>query len=262
MTRAETHPLARRSPALLWLFQMYLRWFIWRKFDAVRLSRTGMPQAHAGSPLVIYCNHPSWWDPALLLLALPKLFPARRGFAPMETAELERYGLFKRMGMFGISSGSLRDAAKFLAIAQEGLSQPDTCLCLTAEGKFTDPRTRPIRLRPGLAHLARRHPDAVFLPLALEYSFWNESKPEALLRFGVPVRAKDNTVAAWQGALENGLAETMDTLAIESAMRDSTHFVELFRGTAGIGGIYDLWRRARAAISGERFNPRHELGPP
>ncbi len=57
-------------------------------------------------------------------------------------------------------------------------------LWITAEGAFTDHRARPVALRPGLAHLARQVPGAVILPLALDYTFWNESRPEALLRFG------------------------------------------------------------------------------
>ena len=46
------------------------------------------------------------------------------------------------------------------------------------------PATRPVRLRPGLAHLARRVPGATIVPLALEYPFWDERTPEALCRFG------------------------------------------------------------------------------
>ena len=70
----------------------------WRRFSAVQAgARDAAVQDFAGRPLVAYCNHPSWWDPALLLLALPHLLQ-RRGFGPMDAAELERYGLFRRMG--------------------------------------------------------------------------------------------------------------------------------------------------------------------
>ena len=34
---------------------------------------------------------------------------------------------------------------------------------------------RPIRLRPGIAHLAAMVPDVMLVPLAIEYVFWNES---------------------------------------------------------------------------------------
>lgn len=260
---AASHPLDARSPLLLGLFRLYLRYFFWRKFHAVRLAAGDAPPAYTGRPLVIYCNHPSWWDPALILLAMPHVFPGRRGFGPMDAAELERYGLFRRFGLFGIDPASPRGAAHFLRVARAGLAQPDTMLGITAEGSFTDPRLRPVRLRAGLAHLARHHPEAVFLPLALEYGFWNESKPEALLRFGAPVQlppGNTNSVAEWQLALEAALTQTMDALAAASAQRDPALFTKLFSGTAGVGGIYDLWRRTRAAAGGRRFDAQHEPG--
>jgi 1-acyl-sn-glycerol-3-phosphate acyltransferase len=181
----------------------------------------------------------------------------------MDAASLQRYALFRHMGLFGVEPGTARGASAFLRIARAGLAEPDTVLGITAEGNFTDPRQRPITLRPGLAHLARQCPQAVFLPLALEYSFWNESKPEALLRFGTAVRPSpegETSVAQWQRALETGLAETMDALTEASVQRNPALFTELFSGTAGVGGIYDLWRRARAMATGQRFNPRHETG--
>ncbi len=252
-------PLDDYRPGVVALFRLYLRWYFWRKFHAVRLSRTGVAQVAAGRPLVIYCNHPSWWDPALFLLALPRVAPGRRGFGPMDAVELRRYALFRRMGLFGIEPASSQGGLHFLRVALAGLRRPGTCLCITAEGAFTDPRQRPVRLRAGVAHLARLCPEAVFLPLALEYSFWNESKPEALLRFGAPVRpAQGDSVAAWQNALEEGLTRTMDVLAAESATRNPTAFTQLFGGSAGVGGIYDLWRRLRAALGGQKFDQHHE----
>lgn len=260
---AAPHPLEMRSPFRLGAFRLYLRYFFWRRFNAVRIARDGVPQPHAGRPLVVYCNHPSWWDPAMVLLTFPLVFAGRRGFGPMDAAELERYAMFRRMGLFGIDPASPRAAATFLRIARAGLAQPDAALGITAEGSFTDPRLRPVRLRPGLAHLARLCPHAVFLPLALEYSFWNESKPEALLRYGTPVRppqGDEASVADWQTALEAGLTDSMDRLAAASAQRDPALFRRLASGTAGVGGIYDVWRRTRAAVSGQAFDGRHEPG--
>ena len=57
-------------------------------------------------------------------------------------------------------------------------------------------------------------------------------------------------MAAWQAALEAGLTGTMDALAAESATRNKAAFATLFGGTAGVGGIYDVWRRAR--VGGRR----------
>ncbi len=254
--------LPKRSPVLLFLFRLYLHWYFWRRFEGIRVLSAPMAAAFAGRPLVVYCNHPSWWDPALLLLTIPKFFPQHRGYGPMDAAALQRYRVLRSMGVFGIEMEHPRAAAQFLRTAKDMLQATDMCLCVTAEGAFTDPRLRPIKLRRGLAHLASSCPDAVFLPLALEYCFWNESKPEALMAFGDPVTAGGASPASWQEQLEQGLTRTMGRLAAASAARKPEAFKLVLRGTAGVGGPYDAWRRLTSALRGRRFEARHQPEPP
>jgi 1-acyl-sn-glycerol-3-phosphate acyltransferase len=260
---SEGDPVAARSARLYRAFGWYLRWYFYRRFHAVRLSRTGLPRAAllaavAGRPVIIYGNHPSWWDPALYILLDTLLFPGRCSYGPMDAKALGKYGLFERLGVFGIALDSPRGAARFLSTSLDVLSDPGNVLWITAEGEFTDPRRRPVRLRSGIAHLARRVPGAVILPLAIEYTFWNESKPEALARFGPPIESGGGTVAEWTVRLEEELAQTMDALTAESVQRDPALFEQLLHGQVGVGGIYDLWRRGRALAAGRRFDPRHE----
>ncbi len=256
-------PVAARSARLYRAFGWYLRWYFYRRFHGVRLSRTGLsraalPEVIAGRPVIIYSNHPSWWDPALYILLDTLLLPGRCSFGPMDAKALGKYGLFERLGVFGIALDSPRGAARFLSTSLSVLSDPGNVLWITAEGEFTDPRRRPVRLRSGIAHLARRVPGAVILPLAIEYTFWNESKPEALARFGPPIESGGGNVAEWTARLEGELARTMDALTAESVQRDPALFERLLRGRVGVGGIYDLWRRGRAFGAGRRFDPRHE----
>lgn len=252
-------PIAARSAFAFWAFGWYLRWFFFRRFHAVRVSRSGLPRVAADRPLIVYTNHPSWWDPALFILLGIKLMPGRPGYGPMDAKALGQYGLFQRMGVFGVDLETRRGAAQFLATSLRVLGTPGGMLWVTAEGGFADHRRRPIRLRPGVAHLARRVPDAVIVPLAVEYTFWNESKPEALARFGDPIEAgRERSVAEWTAHLEAELARTMDALCAESSTRDPHLFQALVRGKVGVGGIYDLFRRTGAWLRGRRFDPRHE----
>jgi len=252
-------PIAVRSGRAFWAFGWYLRWFFYRRFHAVRLSRSGLPHGIEGRPVIIYCNHPSWWDPALYILLCVKLFPGRPGYGPMDAKALGKYGVFERMGVFGIALDSQRGAARFLSTSLRILSNPTSILWITAEGEFADTRRRPLRVRAGIAHLARRVPGAIMLPLAVEYTFWNESRPEALVRFGTPIEAgRHRSVAEWTSHLEDELARSMDALAAESMQREPSLFRTLVHGGAGVGGIYDLYRRSRALAAGRRFDPRHE----
>jgi 1-acyl-sn-glycerol-3-phosphate acyltransferase len=179
----------------------------------------------------------------------------------MDAAALGKYGVLERMGVFGVALDDPRGAAKFLRTSLAVLENPSAMLWITAEGAFTDHRRRPIALRPGLAHLARRVPGAVILPLAIEYTYWNESRPEALVRFGEPLLSdRAGSVADWTERLEQGLATTMDALAAESVTRNPALFTPLIRGGAGVGGVYDSWRWLRAAANGRRFDPSHGGG--
>lgn len=255
--RAGEDPFAARSAWRLTLFRWYLHWFFWCRFSAVRLSRGHIPDDPLGRPVVVFTNHPSWWDPALMMLVSPKLFPGRLGFGPMDEAALGRYGMFRRFGVFPVARGR-RGAVQFLRAATAGLAETRAILWITAEGDFSDPRKRPLVLRPGLAHLVRHAPDAVFVPAAFDYLFWNEARPEALLRFGPPVQVAGLGVDGAQAALTAALTETLDALAADAATRDPGRFVTLLHGAGGTSAIYDTWRRARALRQGRRFDPRHE----
>ena len=214
----------------------------------------------------MFTNHPSWWDPALFILLSIRHFPGRPGFGPEDEESLARYGLFRRFGVFGIAKSGADGARRFLRTSRAVLGGPGgpggrPMLWVTAEGSFTDPRIRPVRLRPGIAHLASAIPGAMLLPLAIEYVFWNESRPEALMRFGVPLDADASLrPAEWIGRLEAALTDTMDRLAADAQQRDPSRFELLRHGTAGIGGPYDWWRRGRAWASGQRFDPAHGGG--
>ncbi len=259
--RLPDDPVALHSPRLFRAFGWYLRWFISRNFHSVRIASGELPSVPAGRPLIIYSNHPSWWDPALFMLLANTILADRISFGPMEAEALSRYRLFRRFGVYGIDTATRQGASRFMTLSLHILSHPGTILWVTSEGQFTDTRARPVRLRPGLAHLVRRVPGAVILPLALEYPFWNERKPEALLHFGAAVAAADASqlsVAACNALLEQRLTETMDALTRVAMVRDPNRFRLLLRGHAGIGGIYDVWRRMVAFAGLRRPQLAHE----
>lgn len=252
-------PVALRSPALCRFFGAVMARRMRRGFHAVRLARPGWPDLPTGRPVIVCLNHPSWWDPALLIVMGTTRYRDRPGYGPIEAAMLRRYRFMARIGLFGVEPGRA-GAAAFLRHGRRILADPRSMLWITAEGAFTDPRRRPVRLRPGIAHLVRCAPEALVVPLAVEYPFWDESAPEALARFGEPMPASDfagRPVPDIAAALERRLETTMDALALDAQSRDPARFLTLIDGTAGVGGVYDLWRRAQAWAGGHRFSPKH-----
>lgn len=132
---------------------------------------------------------------------------------------------------------------------------------MNAPGRFCDVRERPVPIAPGLVRLAELAPNARFLPLAIEYPFWTERSAEMLAGFGPPIEAA--TLAGLDrpqraAALARALEGTMDRLAGDAIARDPDRFRPVLRGQNGMGGIYQGWRRARAILRGEEFDPRHD----
>ncbi len=130
---------------------------------------------------------------------------------------------------------------------------------VSAQGRFSDARERPLRLRPGLAHLAEGDPDLCFLPLALEYTFWDEKRPEMLFAFGPPLRAGElSGLSARErlARLEERLTATLDDLSAAAMSRDAGRFSTFVSGAGGIDPIYDAWRRLKAAVARQSVHSR------
>lgn len=250
-------PIAARSAAMTRFFTGVMRRQVRSNFRALRVASPGLPQIPSDAPLIVYSNHPSWWDPALFFVISAALFPDRASFGPMEKAALQRYPFMRRIGIFAVTPGSLSGATRFLRSGQQILADPGRMLWVTGQGSFADPRLRPAALQPGIAHLMRRVPGAVAIPLALEYPFWSEKRPEALVGFGAPVRAAGQHPEALNAALAGALEAAQDDLAGRAMARDPAAFQRLLRGQAGVGGIYGRWQALRAALVGRRHSPDH-----
>ena len=255
-------PVELFSPARFGFFRFIFGRFAAKHLRAIRLARWGAPQpGDATAPLVIYANHPSWWDGVAFMILSTELLPGRRMFIPMEAAALGRYGFMRRIGVFGVEANSSRGAVGFLRTAQAVLGSPAHMLWMNAPGRFCDVRERPVPIAPGLVRLAELAPGARFLPLAIEYPFWTERSAEMLAAFGPPLGGADLAAMdrpARAAALAGALEATMDRLAGDAIARDPERFRPVLQGQNGMGGIYQGWRRARALLRGEQFDPRHD----
>jgi 1-acyl-sn-glycerol-3-phosphate acyltransferase len=262
-TRRQLTPdrLPPRWPWLFRLFCRYARRYAARHLHAVRLSKSGRPPTRLDGPVVVVLNHPSWWDP-LSCFILSDLFPDRDHWAPIEAAGLQQYRFLGRVGMFGVEAGSARGAATFLRTSRAILADSRAMLWITAQGRFADVRERPVRLRSGVGHLATRLDRGTILPLALEYPFWDQRTPEALVRFGAPIdiaAVRGRRAREWTDATAAALERALDDLSAEARQRDAGRFEVLVSGRVGVGGVYDSYRRLRAWLRGETFRADHQL---
>lgn len=241
---AQTSRLPKVDPWLRTWFLWYAKRYTRRRFHTVRLSRSSRLPQEAPS-LVLYSNHASWWDPMMAAVLSGALMPQRTGFAPIDARALKQYPFFRRLGFFGVDPSSALGVRGFLRTSEAILNSLNTFLWITPQSRFADVRERPLEFARGLSRLQDMFPNIPFVPVAIEYPFWEERAPEALVHIGEPAST----------GLEEALGEAMDYLAELSIGRVGEEFFDLTRREVGVGGVYDVWRRMRQALSSGSTRP-------
>ncbi|WP_165070998.1 lysophospholipid acyltransferase family protein [Paludisphaera rhizosphaerae] len=251
----------RSTPWFFRGFRKYARRFVGRNFHALRIDRDGRPTNPPG-PAIVALNHASWWDPMTALLATELFPPSRIHFAPIDELGLKQYPILERLGFFGVQLETPRGGIAFMRRASAILARTESMLWITPQGQFVDPRDRPVRFKEGLGRLLHRERGIFIAPMAVEYPFWNDRRPEALVRFGPWIAIGDGAsqpADAWTRQMEAALEDCQDRLMESSRSRDVDRFETFVRGSAGVGGIYDIGRRLRSMFRGETFSPEHQV---
>lgn len=269
--------LPRIQQPLMRGFRKFNRIFLRKHFHTVAANLELLKSAEiaAQDALVVYANHASWWDPLMALYMADRLFPDFKMFAPIDADAFEKYRMFGRMGFFPVARDSLKGAKDFLRVSRNILSQSGTSIWITPEGRFSDVRDHSAALMPGMAHLAlqlsSKHVGQVpadsgqvnrvwFLPAAIEYVFWEERLPEALVRFGKPMHTQETSTPSketWQERLTQGLREAQRELAEQVVARDSSAFEVLLQSKSGTFFVYDWWRIVRSRMLGKQLDVDH-----
>jgi 1-acyl-sn-glycerol-3-phosphate acyltransferase len=258
---AAERPTLRRNPRVFAFFSFYFARYFRRHMNALRIARWGEPQVEPGAgPIVLYATHPSWWDAAVFILLSSRHFPNHAGYAPIDAEMLQKYGFFGRIGGYGVDLDSVRGASNFLASSADILARDDSAIWVAAQGRFTDVRQRPLGLRPGIARLAEIAPNALFIPVAIEYGFWVERGAEAFAAYGPAIRGEELLALSRderRDLLEDRLSVIADRLSEDVMSREPERFISLLEGRAGVGGVFDGWKRFMAMLRGERYDPAH-----
>lgn len=240
------------------MFATYSEWLLKRNFHSVRVLGEPDLDQFNGQPVVIYANHPSWWDPIVGLAIWRRLLRNRTSYAPIDAQMLEKYAFFKKLGYFGVDKHSFSGVRRFLKTGVSLLNRPDTILFITPQGRFSDVRESWPAFEPGLSHLAAKAHDAVFIPMALEFTYWEEKRPEILIRFGDALQPTgDQSPKELNSIMETRLAAATERLSAASINREVDAFQNLLSGGKGTHFVYDAWRRLKSAVTGTTFTPAH-----
>ena len=212
----------------------------------------------AATPMIVYANHASWWDPITAMLLQAKYFSNRTFYAPIDADALENYRIMAKLGFYGIRMQRFDGASEFLRVTKAILATNNVTIWITPEGQFSDVRDHSLALMPGLSHLASKGLGVTFVPVAFEYAFWNESRPQIFVRFGTPIRSLSSRKKGdWNTLLTDSLRQTQLELSKSVIARDPEAFEYLIASRPIRLGWYDYGRSWSAWLRGKPFDPRH-----
>lgn len=245
MPTAELPPIPARHSRLgdALVYWGLVRSALWSHFDRVWIKLDGgIP--HAG-PLIVYMNHPSWWDGYMAFVLNRVVLRSRfQGFAMMEEAQLRRYRFFSWSGAFSVHRQDARSAMRSVAYIGRVLAERRArCLYVFPQGEITPNDRRPLEIFGGVAHVVRRCGGATLWPIALRYEFGGEQRPEAFLRAGAPHYAPPTANSHELTAdISARLTAACDALRQEYISGDLGGYRTLLRGRTGTNRAFDAAR--------------------
>jgi 1-acyl-sn-glycerol-3-phosphate acyltransferase len=262
-------PDAKLPISKKWLvdgFCGYARRMVAKQFIsfAVQKDDHDLSRLDASTPIVVYANHASWWDPICAMLLRQSIFPTRILYAPIDAEALQHYRILAQLGFYGLQLSSHAGAAAFLTTTKRILETKNASVWITPEGRFADVRDHSASLMPGLAHLASHVSGVAFLPLALEYAFWNESRPQVFAKIGKAITDQQPEYAHlnkadWNSLLTQCLRQNQTELAQSVIARDAEQFEYIIASRPLRLGWYDYFRSWAARWEGKKFDPRHDV---
>lgn len=267
----QTVKLPKIDNRILGGFHWYIPRYLRKHFHALALNQSELRAVdiRPTDSLVVYANHSSWWDPLVAMLSAKRMFSDFKFYAPIDATALEKYRIFSKLGFFPVEQDSFLGAKHFLDVSLRLIEQSGTSIWITPEGRFVDARDHSAEFMPGISHLAhslqRRSSNTSkrtwFVPIAIEYTFWEERLPEILVWFGKPLLAarseSPSSKAEWAERLTNSLRDAQKQLAQAAIDRDESVFEVMLTGAAGTSRIYDPWRRFWARITGKQLDLQH-----
>jgi 1-acyl-sn-glycerol-3-phosphate acyltransferase len=248
---------ARPSVAAMRFFDGYVARYLRRRFHRVHLW--GEPDAVAAprrGPTIFAMSHAAWWD-VLVGYHLARRVIGVESYAPMDEAQLARYRILTRLGVYSVARGSAAGAREFLRYTADRL-RAGGAVWITPQGEMAPHWRRPVRFQEGIGHLVRRVPGVAVVPVAVAYEFIDEPRPEIVVKLGPP---------RWPGPggdradivrqLEADLERELDAIRDALTRRDLSACAVLLEGATSTSALYDRVRRLRAWVTGRRDPARH-----
>jgi hypothetical protein len=228
-------------------FFWYAERLLAKRFDGVGLLKSSfasLDELSRADKAIIYSTHSSWWDVMIGVLVAKRT--RLQLFAPMDQDQLEKYSTLKSIGMIGVSESKplpfMRTVKKIFSSGER------TGLWITPQATFVCNRQEQPPFKRGLEFIAKSNPDVPLFRVAINYEFWNESRPVATLSIRRAESLDD---------LEGQLTHQTRELLQSSSQRVRKDWYWLIESKPQSVWIQDATARLKARVLGRAYNAGH-----
>lgn len=164
-------------------------------------------------PTILFAPHSNWWDGIVFYNVAHRICKKE---IRLMVEELNRFPLLRRGGAYSVNKKSPQTAMQALKYSIDVLSDLRNLLCIFPQGIIRPPHYRPVEFQTGLAYIAKqaakRYGKVTLIPLAIEYCFLRDNRPEVVANFGERIELTDPKVDRheYTHVLEQALTKTCD----------------------------------------------------
>lgn len=188
--RKEKFRKAKNIPFWVWLADTVFFRMLSHRFYALRVKNKALfeEKRNKNYPIIFYAPHMNWWDGIVGYNIIRRCFKFR---LRMMIEEMNRFPLFSLCGAFPVNKKSAQAAMISLKYIVDDLKDSDMALWIFPQGIVRPPNYRPIEFQTGLTYIAqniaKKHGGVNLVPVAVNYTFLREDRPECLCVFGEPI---------------------------------------------------------------------------
>ncbi len=177
---------ARTSPFWLWVADRFFYGMLEDRFCAFRYKGyEKFLNREQDVPIVFFAPHSNWWDGIVGYNICNRLCKKE---IRLMIEELNRFPLLRRGGGFSVNKKSPQASMRSLKYSVDVLKDLNNILYLFPQGIIKPPNFRPIEFQTGLSFIAekaaKRYGKVNLMPIAVNYFFLRDNRPEVWVEFG------------------------------------------------------------------------------
>lgn len=182
------------TPAWLWVADRYFYGMLEKRFHGLyyKGKEKFYTQKDPDTPVILFAPHHNWWDGIVGYNICNRIFKKE---IRIMIEELNRFPIIRHGGAFSVNKKSPQASMPALKYAVETLGDPNNILYIFPEGIIKPPNHRPLELQSGMVYIAekaaKKYGKVALMPVAVNYYFLRDNRPEVLVEFGDIIHLDD-----------------------------------------------------------------------